>query len=245
MRTAALLALALALAAAPAAAEGGCTVPPELTAAGDSFPHAARAVAEKRRLAVLVVGTASTAGGGTSAPDRAYPARLAEALERHLPGVTVEVAAEGGRGLAASALLGVLERSLADRRPDLVIWQTGTVDAVRGVDPDLFAASLVAGLVKVTEARADLVLMDMQFSRFGRAAMNYGPYREAMQAVAQAAPNGTLFRRYDLMRYWAETGQLDLERTPRAAWAREIDRLHACLGAALAATIAAGLERSR
>ncbi len=244
MRMAAILALLFA-AALPAPAAERCTAPHDLTAASDSFPHATRAVAQKQRLAVLVVGSASTTGSGTPAPDNVYPARLQEALRALLPGIAVEVTPRGGRGLTAPDLLKVLEQSLPEVKPDLVIWQTGTVDAVRGLDPDLFAATLVAGFVKVTEARADLVLIDMQFSRFGRAAMNFGPYREAMQAVAVAAPNGMLFRRYDLMRHWAETGQVDVERAPRAAWPREIDRLHACLGRALAETVVGGMRLSR
>lgn len=244
MRMVAILALLLAV-APPAPAAERCTAPRELTAATDTFPHSARAVVGKRRLAVLVVGSASTTGSGTSTPDNVYPARLEEVLRTLLPGVAVEVTVRGGRGLTAPDLLKVLEQDLPEVKPDLVIWQTGTVDAVRGLDPDLFATTLVAGFVKVSEAKADLVLIDMQFSRFGRAAMNYGVYREAMQAVAVAAPNGMLFRRYDLMRHWAETGQVDVERAPRAAWPRETDRLHACLGRALAETIAEGMRLSR
>jgi lysophospholipase L1-like esterase len=244
MRTAAILALLL-TAALPAPAAERCTAPPELTAAADTFPQTARAAAEKGHLVVLVVGSASTTGSGTSTPDSVYPARVEAALRTLLPGVAVEVTARGGRGLTAPDLLKLLEQALPEVKPDLVIWQTGTVDAVRGLDPDVFAATLVAGFVKVSEAKADLVLMDMQFSRFGRAVMNYGPYREAMQAVAVAAPNGMLFRRYDLMRHWAETGQVDVERAPRAAWPRETDRLHACLGLALAKTIAEGMRLSR
>lgn len=244
MRMPAILALLVAV-ALPAPAAERCAAPPELTAAVAPLPHAARAVAEQRRLAVLVVGSASTMGSGTSAPDNVYPARLEQELRTLLPGIEVEVTSRGGRGQTAADLLEVLEPALRVVKPALVIWQTGTVDAVRGLDPDLFATTLVAGLVKVTEAQADLVLMDMQFSRFGRAAMNYGAYREAMQAVAAAAPNGMLFRRYDLMRHWAETGALDIERAPRAAWSRETDRLHACLGKALAETIVAGIRLSR
>jgi hypothetical protein len=65
-----------------------------------------------------------------------------------------------------------------------------------------------------------------------------------LETPYEAAPNGMLFRRYDLMRHWAETGQVDVERAPRAAWPRETDRLHACLGLALAETIALGMRLS-
>ena len=126
-----------------------------------------------------------------------------------------------------------------------VVWQTGTVDAVRGVDPDAFFDTLTAGIDAASDAGADVMLMDMQFSRFGRATVNYGPYREAMEGVVAGSERAWLFPRYELMRHWAEAGQIDLEQVPRSAWIAEADMLHACLGKALAAAIAQGLRRSQ
>lgn len=221
-----------------------CDAPAELTAATDPLRHAARAIAKRAALRILVIGTASSTQGGTSAPTSTYPVLLAEALRRHLPEVAVTVETRGGRGLVAAELETLLETALAEFRPDLVIWQTGTVDAVNGVDSDAFAASLRAGIDRAAASHADLILMDQQFSRLGRATVNYTPYRQAIETVANATV-ALLLRRYDLTRYWAETGQIDLERAPRADWQRSADQLHACLANALSKAILAGVREAK
>jgi hypothetical protein len=48
-----------------------------------------------------------------------------------------------------------------------------------------------------------------------------------------------VFPRYDLMRAWAESGELDLESSARRDRRRTADELRACLGAALARMLAA------
>jgi hypothetical protein len=242
---AAWLALVLAAALPAAAAPDRCAAPAEFTAATDAFRNAAGAIAATGRLDILVLGSGSTTVGGTSAAANLYPARMQAALAPLLSGVEIRVTTRGGRGLSAADMLTLLRETLRHDRPGLVIWQTGTVDAVRGLDPDVFFATIAAGAGEAAEAKADVVLMDMQFSRAGRAAVNYGPYRDAMQTLAATAENVSLFRRYELMRHWAEEGRIDLERAPRADWAKEADRLHACLGEVLAGMIAEGLRLAR
>ncbi len=245
MRLARLLTLIAAAALSAAAQADPCAAPPELTAASDTFPNAARALARGQPLEVLVLGSASSTVGGTSAPAKIYPVQLEAALRERFPGVTINVTVRGGRGLVAADMVPMLEEALASLSPKIVIWQTGTVDAVRGVDPDGFLAALAAGVTQTEARKADLVLMDMQFSRFGRAAMNYGPYRDAMKTIAATSGHTAFFPRYDLMRFWAESGQIDVERAARPDWAKVADLLHACLGRALAASIADGIRQSR
>ena len=80
---------------------------------------------------------------GPDGAKTAYPARLEAALARRLPGVKVTVATltqtapdRRGNGRKHSSKL------LLDEKPSLVVWQTGTFDAMRGVDPDEFRASV-------------------------------------------------------------------------------------------------------
>ncbi|GIX11658.1 hypothetical protein [Elioraea sp.] len=244
-RRAAWLALVLAAAPAAAAVADRCAAPAEFRTAAGPLRNAAAAIAASGRLEILVLGSGSTTLGGTSAVANLYPAQMQAALAPLLAGVELRVTTRGGRGLSAADMLKLLREALRQDRPRLVIWQTGTVDAVRGLDPDVFLATIAAGAGEAAEAKADVVLMDMQFSRAGRATVNFGPYRDAMQTLAATAENVVLFRRYELMRHWAEEGRIDLERAPRADWAKEADRLHACLGKVLAATIAEGLRLAR
>ena len=99
-----------------------------------------------------------------------------------------------------------------------------------------FGQTLSDGAEAVTAAGADLVLVDPQFSRFLQTSSNVEPYEQALQQVA-AMPGVVLFRRYDLMRAWANDGQIDLERTPRSDRQKAIETLHACIGKHLARLI--------
>jgi hypothetical protein len=85
----------------------------------------------------------------------------------------------------------------------------------------------------VRDAGGDLVLIDPQFSRFLRANTDLDPYEGALQQVA-TMPGVTLFPRFELMRAWANEGRIDLERTAKADRDKALERLHKCLGQALA-----------
>lgn len=227
-----------------AAGSDPCAAPAELSAIDEPLPNVRRAVETRASLRILVVGTGSSTWGGAAGPAGAYPQLLAGELRRRLPEITVTMEVQGGRGLAATDLLALLAGGLAEFHPDLVIWQTGTVDAVKGDDIDDFAAALRTGIERAAAARADVILMDQQFSRLARAAVNYTPYRQAIEAVANAT-DATLLRRYELMRYWAESGQIDLDRASRRDWQGRLEQLHTCLARALAGVIAADLREAK
>jgi hypothetical protein len=242
---AALAVLAFAAVPGPATAVADrCAAPAEFSLASGALPNTAHAVKARRALRVLIVGTGSSTNGGTSAQATAYPQRLEKDLTATFPGVTVTVQTRGGRGLTAAMMLPVLADGLEEFRPDLVIWQSGTVDAVRGLDPDGYGGVIAEGAEKALARRADLVLMDMQFSRFSRAAVNYGPYRHALDVVAAANAGVIGFPRYELMRYWAASGQIDVERAPRPEWQAQTDQLHACLARKLSELIRDGVRQA-
>ena len=84
------------------------------------------------------------------------------------------------------------------------------------------------GTEQLRAAGAEVVLMNMQFSRETEAMIHFGPYLIALRQVADATET-PLFRRRGIMRYWAESGLFDLRvkedeeaRTAR----RETLRLH-------------------
>lgn len=242
---AALAVLAIAAVPLPASALADrCAAPAEFSLASGALPRTAEAVKGRRTLGVLIVGTGSSTNGGTSVPSAAYPQRLEKDLAAAFPGLSVTVETRGGRGLTAAMMLPVLTQALAEVRPDLVIWQSGTVDAVRGLDPDGYGSAISEGIEKALAARADVVLMDMQFSRFSRAAVNYGPYRLVLDGMALAHPGVVGFPRYELMRFWAASGQIDVERAPRPEWQAQTDVLHACLARKLAELIRDGVRQA-
>lgn len=236
-----------------------CQAPDDVAGAVASLPKVATALQAGAMLNVLAIGSATmfgpdasmTAGTVTSqalgdsktqspaklftgpASDRAFPLQMAKALQSAIPGLGVNVTVRGGRSLLATDMLGLIREELGTHRYDLVIWQTGTVEAVRNIPPGEFGQTLSEGAEAVTAAGANLVLVDPQFSRFLQTNSNLEPYEQGLQQVA-AMPGVVLFRRYDLMRAWANDSQIDLERTPRSERQKVVETLHTCLGKHLA-----------
>ncbi len=127
-----------------------------------------------------------------------------------------------------------LKASLASGQPALVIWQTGTFDAVSGVEPELFGASLSAGVEVINAAGADVDLVDMQYSPRTASMLNANAYADVMRWVAQEH-GALLFDRLEIMRHWDENGTFDLY-----AATKDYDmarRVHDCIGRALASQI--------
>ena len=233
--------LLAALLAGPAArAAAPCPVPAEMLDAAP-LPATARAVA-RGRLDVLVVGSASVNGPGGSGPEASYPRQLEGVLRARLPGVRIELSVRGGRGLTAEAQAALVAAALREAPRQLVIWQAGTVEAVRGLDIAEMTSVLGDGAALVRRAGADLVIMDQQFSRFMRGNADVEPYREALRRVAAATGAG-FFRRWDIMQAWAEADVVDAERAPREQQVAEVDRLNECLASALATLLLREIPR--
>jgi hypothetical protein len=248
-RLAVLLPLALALGlpgAAPARAEpAGCSTPTELMAASP-LPGAFAAVA-RGNLRIMVVGGASSSNGGTSGPDAVWPKRLEALLTARLAPANVQLQTYGGRGTTAADHARILATEAPRYRPHLVIWQLGTVEAARSLPPDEMSDAVQDAAAKLRAQRGeltDLVLMDMQFSRFFRANADVEAYRDRLRMAATAS-GAQLFNRWLVMKNWAETGRLDLERAPRDQRVTVADELHDCLARALTAFILDGTQRER
>jgi hypothetical protein len=143
--------------------------------------------------------------------------------------------------MTAEDMLPLLEAALKQQHFQLVLWQTGTVESVRGLRPDGLLDVLHSGADAVRDAGGDMVLIDPQFSRFLRANTDVDAYEGVMQQVA-TMPGVSLFRRFDLMRAWANDGRIDLERTPKADRDKALDVLNACLGEALARYVLSGVD---
>jgi len=141
-------------------------------------------------------------------------------------------------GQTADMMRRSMKDMLVDQKPDLVVWQTGTVDAIRRIEPDEFRIALQKGVDTLLSAGTDVVLMNMQYSPRTESMIAVGPYADGMHAVAQQR-EVPLFDRFSIMRYWADEGTFDFNaagRDPRLA-----QRVHDCLGRAIGTlVIAAG-----
>ncbi len=66
-----------------------------------------------------------------------------------------------------------LDREVIALKPTLVIWETGTTDAVRGTELDEFRQTIRTGIDRLRASGAEVVFMDMQFSRQTHAVINF------------------------------------------------------------------------
>jgi hypothetical protein len=127
-----------------------------------------------------------------------------------------------------------MSKLLADETPDLVIWQTGTIDAIRRVEPDDFRVALEDGIETLEKGGADVILMNMQFSPRTEMMLSLGPYADSMRVAAQQH-EVPLFDRLSIMRHWSDTGAFDLYVTDKDNVLAQ--RVHDCIGRGIAAMI--------
>ena len=121
-----------------------------------------------------------------------------------------------------------------------MIWETGTVEAVRSEDMDEFPQALVDGMDLIVAMKADLILMSPQYARETERMINFQPYIDAMQQAA-GLPAVNFFPRHAIMRYWAEHG--GLVPATRVEMTRGNDQIYDCIAQLLADVIDRGLRR--
>jgi hypothetical protein len=213
------------------ASVGVCEVPEYLLATDSPLSKVAEAVKTKRRLDILVVGSGSSSLAGPEGAKTAYPARLEAALRERLSGIEVNVAADLQVKKTAADVAEGLEDLVKDRKPTLVIWQTGTVDALKSVDPDDFRAAVDDGIAALQGAGSDVLLMNLQYSPRTETMITVAPYLDNMRVSAEEH-NIPLFDRFAIMRHWNESGYFDLFNPSRDFGLAK--RVHDCLGQALA-----------
>ena len=218
-------------AATPARAEdtpASCEVPAHLLTSESSLRKVAEAVKSGQALDILVVGSRSST---INAPDgTAYPGRLQAALRDKLPTVPVNLSVELQVKKTAEEVAAGFVKLLEVKKPTLVIWQTGTVDAMRSIDPDDFRAAVSEGIAALQNAGADVVLMNLQYSPRTETMISASPYLDSMRVVAQQH-EVPLFDRFAIMRHWQDQGDFDLFSTTHGLDLAR--RVHDCLGRAL------------
>ncbi len=210
-----------------------CEVPDYLLASESALPKVEEAVKSGHSLEILVIGSRSSTINApmNSSEVSAYPGRLQVALKEKLPSIAVNVSVEIQTKKTAEEVAPGLAKLMESKKPTLVIWQTGTVDAVRSVDPDDFRAAVDEGVVALQEAGADVILINPQYSPRTETMISAPPYLDSMRVVAQQH-DVPLFDRFEVMRHWAESGEFDLFSAVHGVELAK--RVHNCLGRALA-----------
>jgi hypothetical protein len=220
-------------AAAPGVERDVCEVPSYLLFSDFSLDRVAEAVKTRRQLDILVLGSGSSALPGASAAG-AYPKRLEALLGSRLPGVTVNVVSAAKSRQTAIDMEKDVDKLLLNTKPTLVIWQSGTVDAMQGIELEAFRSALDEGIEMMQARGVDVVLMNMQYSPRTEGMLSLSAYADNMRVVARDR-EVPLFDRLGIMRYWNDSGAFNLyagSKDPAMAL-----KVHDCIGRALASLV--------
>jgi len=220
-------------AAEPIAQPSICEAPIELIQTDLRLPLLAAAIKARHDFTIVAIGGASTAGTAAGDPTKTYPFQLEAILRRRFPGLTVSVINQGIARQTTSDMVARFERDVISAKPDLVLWETGTNDAVRGTDLDDFSAHLQGGLDLLRRHHLETILIDMQFARDTDAVINFQPYLNVLQEAAEAN-DVPVFHRFEIMRSWSESGAFDLGTAPKAEAAAQAGEVYGCLAERLA-----------
>ena len=204
--------------------------------AGDRFRRPLRglrrAVRAVRNPRVLAIGSSSTVGVGASQPANTYVARLENGLEAAFKGVDFDMFGRGISGETAEGQAARMQVTVEELRPDLVLWQVGTNDAIRHVDMDAFKNQLRQTLTWLEARKVDVMLVDPQF---GENLTKDAFYEQVVAAIAEIAAEKRvlLVDRFEAMRqlsqergdaFYLASDQLNLNDTGHRCMAEQLAR---------------------
>ncbi len=222
-------------------ATAACDVPDELIQVDDKLPHLAERLRAKEPVKIVAIGGASTTGLAAGSSDLAYPHRLQEILARWYPESPITVV---NRGVPRQTAQQMLERFPSDvfaEDPVMVIWETGTTDAVRGVGVDDFAAALQTGIDDLKARGMDIMLVDMQFSHSTATVIDFERYLNALHRIGDVN-DITVFPRFEMMRYWSEQNVFNFDGVVKDERASLAAKVYECIAGKLAEAIRLALR---
>jgi acyl-CoA thioesterase-1 len=190
---------------------GLCT--PVFAGAIHAAPDDARLQRVMSRLAahqlvrIIAFGSSSTEGIGASSPSATYPSRLQAALAAVWSSQQPVVVLNRGVGGEDADDMALRLPSVIAEHPDLIIWQTGSNDPLRGVPLERFEQETTAGIQEIRAAHIDIMLLEPQLCRELDNKPVSVEYRDALRAIGEAM-DVPVIRRYDLMRKWLTDGVL-------------------------------------
>jgi hypothetical protein len=213
-----------------------CEVPQELHQDDVPLPHLAARLKAKEPVTIVAIGSASTAGAAAGPPDLAYPARLRDALAALFPRSEIRVVNKGVPRQSAQQMFERFPSDVMAEDPVLVIWETGTVDAVHGIQIDDFAGALQHGIDELKNRAIDIILVDMQFSHSTAAMIDFPRYLETLHRIGEL--NGIyVFPRFAMMKYWSEQNVFNFDGVAAGERAKLAARVYECIGRRLARSI--------
>ena len=168
------------------------------------LPNLANALAAHKTIEILAVGSAATGAIGLGDGMKSYPVQIEDILKHSLDGANVDIINRGTGGEVAQTSSDRIRSEVALVKPDLVLWQLGTNDALARVDPGQFTDIVESTINWLKGNNIDVVLVGLQYTTRFAKDDSYFAIREALEKIARDE-KVLYIKRYDAMLFIAET----------------------------------------
>ncbi len=156
-------------------------------------------------LIIVALGSSSTTGFGLLRFGGAFPDVMKQELLRLRPSARIELINSGRIMENISDNVARLDTDVLRYKPDLVVWQLGSNDAVwRGI-ADNAKESLTGAVKRLKAANADVILVDLQYAPLVLLTSRHDRMEKIIAEVAREQNVGQ-FSRFTLMKRAIEGG---------------------------------------
>ena len=215
-----------------AGTDSPCAAPDSLAFVDAPLPQVAKKLRAQQPVHLVIYGTSSSMPRSKGLP-RSYAAGLQAALESRLPGARFVIDNLSQKTRTATQMADALATAVLPAKPDLVLWQTGNVDAAQQIDINDFSAALERGIGALRGAGIDAVLIAPQFRMRLSVMVDVAPYDQVMSQLG-SAETVVVFPRFDIMRHWAEQAVFDNRSDDLAVQMQVAEAENRCLAGLLA-----------
>jgi lysophospholipase L1-like esterase len=219
-----------------------CSAPAQYTHLDRPLLHTARQLAAGEPLTIVAIGSSSTAGAGASSPDASYPNRLSIELKKRFPTADITVLNRGVNGEETADMMARFDKDVFAAHPQLVLWQVGTNSVLRDRPLQEHAEQMQRGIDQLKASRADVVLIDLQYSPKVIEASETPEMVEQIAAVSKEK-GVDLFHRFAQMRDWHEVQHLPFDSFVSPDGVHMNDWGYACWAKILSGAIAEAATR--
>ena len=193
---------ALSAAAMPAPFSQDCQVGNEQIVEQSPLPNVAAALAQRKRIKILAIGSSSSLGRRYTHPG-GHSEQVRDILQTAIKGLDVVMINRGVSGELSAQAASRIKDEVALNDPDLVLWQVGTNDALAYVPLDELEHTIVDTVHWLREHKVDVVLAGLQYVKAESQDDHYKAVRELLRKIA-AKENVAIVRRYEAQRLIAQ-----------------------------------------
>jgi len=181
-----------------------CSVPSKEIAAPATLPAMVSKLEAGQPLRILAIGSSSTWGIGASTRQKNYPSQLETMLEKSMRGVDIQVINRGVSGETSDTTADRLRTEAVLLKPDLVLWQLGTNDAIQHVPAETFETNVRKTIKALRRKGIDVVLVGLQYTPNYSRDAHYFAIRDALDHIASDL-KVLYVKRYAAMEFIART----------------------------------------